>query len=156
MTDTADRSANRVELVLRTSRRNLMMVLVLILLFGATLVAHAVRPGTLLADWAGRAPWVIPVAAAGLFALARGPFAGRRRPPTEAELAVVLRDEFRLANLARAQRVALFTVLAAQFPFAAIGLLDIPAAEAAIAMAASSVTLGLVTLIASFLVFDRG
>jgi hypothetical protein len=148
MTDSPNPSPERVELLLRASRRSLMIVLALILLFGATVIAHAIRPATLLANWPAVVPWLIPVGAALLVTLTA------RVRPRPAELAVV-NDELRQANLRRAERVALIVILVAQFPLMALALSSLAAAAAVTVMGVTTVTLGMVTLIASFLFFDR-
>lgn len=146
---------DRVELLLRTSRRSLIGVLGMIFAAGATLIAHALRPGSLLSDWPSRAPWLIPMAIivfAAISAMRRG---DASRQESAAVLATVLDDEFRQANLARAQRLALVAVLAAQIPLTALTLAGLTAAAAIVVMAVVTVMVGMTTLIVSFLVFDR-
>jgi hypothetical protein len=111
-------------------------------------IAHAIRPATLLANWPAVVPWLIPVGAALLVTLTA------RVRPRPAELAVV-NDELRQANLRRAERVALIVILVAQFPLMALALSSLAAAAAVTVMGVTTVTLGMVTLIASFLFFDR-
>jgi hypothetical protein len=151
MTPETDSPLHRAELLLRSSRRALFLVLAMVLLTAATLLAHALRPGTLLADWPSKAPWMIPVII--VFFVASNAF-GRRRPDKE-QIRVLLEDEFRRANMARAQRLSLIVVLLLQAPLAIVlsGLTPIVAVTA---MAEATITLGMVTLIVSFLVFDRG
>ena len=70
---------------------------------------------------------------------------------------MVLDEELRRTNLYRASRLALIATLAIQWPmaiaFSAIRWL--PAERMAMVMAASTITFGLITLVTSFLVFDR-
>ena len=128
------------------------MLIAIVLVVAATLVAHVLRPGTLLADWPSKVPWLFPIAVAGVFLLLnRG-----KRPlrPDHPDVRAMPGDEFRQANLARAQRLALIVVLVAQVPLGL--LLSGPSAAAAVmAMALTTITLGMVTMIASFLFFDR-
>src|SRR5437868_6112369 len=96
---TSTNPPDRAELLLRGSRRSLTVVLALVLLIAATVIAHVLRPGSLLADWASRMPWLLPVAIAGLFVffIARLPRPLRRDHP---DVKMMLNDEFRQANLA--------------------------------------------------------
>jgi hypothetical protein len=152
MSSSRESPSDHAELLLRTSRRALVVLVVIVLLVAATLVAHALRPGTLLADWPSKVPWLFPIAVAGVFLLLnRG-----RRPsrPDDPAVRMLLGDEFRQANLGRAQRLALIVVLVAQVPFGLL-LSSLTAAAAVMVMAVLTITLGMVTLITSFLFFDR-
>jgi hypothetical protein len=146
-----DSSTDREELLLRTSRRSLMIVLAMVLLAAATLIAHVLRPGTLLADWASKAPWLIPVGI--VFVTLNAPI-GRRIRPDAPEVKAMLADEFRQANLARAQRLSLIFVVIAQIPLAIL-LSGLASGAAVTVMGVASVTVAMTTLITSFLYFDR-
>lgn len=148
-------SAARAELLLVMSRRGLFVVLAMVLLAGATVIAHAVRPGMLLADWPSKAPWLIPVAIVFIVVLFNAPFGKRPWRAGGVEERAILEDEFRQVNLARAQRVALFVILIAQVPLGLLLSTTTPTESALMAMAVSSITLGMAVLIASFLYFDR-
>lgn len=124
---TSSNQPDRIELLLQASRRSLLGLLALILLIAATIIAHVVRPGSLLADWASRAAWLLPVTIVAMFVLVVVPLR-RRSGAGDAEMKTLRDDEFRQANLARAQRAALIAALVAQIP---------------------------VTLITSFLYFER-
>lgn len=150
--------SERVERSLRVSRRGLVVVLIFVLIGAATLIAHALRPGSLLSDWPSKAPWAIPVVGAFVFGAVNAVLAHRGRvSAAEAKkvMQTVLEDEFRQANLARAQRVALMVVLLAQIPLAALSLSRLTTASAVTVMAVTTATLGIASLIVSFLVFDR-
>lgn len=156
MDNTNSSVPERVERALRMSRRALVVVLLAVLIAAATLIAHALRPGSFLSDWPSKAPWLIPVA----IVLFVGIQAGTRRGYTSAAeakdvMATVLEDEFRQANLSRAQRFALVVVLLAQIPLEALSLSGLTTAAAVTVMAVTTVTLGMAALIVSFLVFDR-
>ena len=144
---------DRAEMLLRSSRRSLTIVLALVLLMAATVIAHVLRPGSLLADWASRMPWLLPVAIAGLFVffIARLP---RPFRPDHPDVKRILNDEFRQANLARAQRAALVTVLVAQIPLAVL-VSGLTVTSAVTIMAVATGTVAMTTLITSFLYFDR-
>ncbi|MBI2213131.1 MAG: hypothetical protein HYU52_05740 [Acidobacteria bacterium] len=146
-------SPERIELLLRLSRRGLMVVLAMLVIAGSTILAHLIRPGTPLADWPSRLPWLIPLSIVFMVAIIIAPGGKLRWRGDGPEELAILQDELRLANLARAQRFALFAVLLSQIPLALL-LSGLPSASAVMAMAVSSVTLGVVTLIASFLVLD--
>lgn len=145
---------DRTELLLRASRRGLWVVLGMVLLAGATVIAHEVRPGTILADWPSKAPWFIPVAGVFLVVLLNAPLRKHRWRAGAPEEQAILEDEFRQANLARAQRFALIVVLVAQVPLGLL-FLDLTTEAAVMAMAVSSITLGMTALLAAFLYFDR-
>jgi hypothetical protein len=144
---------DRAELLLRSSRRGLVVVLAAVLVVGATLIAHALRPGTLLADWASHVPWLFPMVLVAVFGLLNAPLGNRRLRSDAPEVRALMNDEFRQANLARAQRIALFVVLVAQVPLGIL-LSGVPTSAAVTVMAVSSVTLGMATVIVSFLFFD--
>ena len=149
-------SSDRLERLLRANRRSLIAVLVMVLIAAATLIAHALAPGSLLSDWPSRAPWLIPVwivIFAGVAAQARRKAVAHS--DATALMETVINDEYRQANLARAQRIALVVVLIAQMPLSALALSGLPASAAVTIMATTTVTLGMATLIVSFLVFDR-
>lgn len=146
-----------VDRVLRWSRRSLVVVLVMLFIAAATLIAHALRPGSLLADWPSKAPWLIPTAAAILATTSGLLTRGHRAPAEEAKrvLRRVVEDEFRQTNLARAQRLALMVVVVAQAPLAALALSGLTTAAAVTVMSVTTAMLGIGTVIVSFLVFDR-
>jgi hypothetical protein len=146
--------SERAELLLRTSRRALLVVLGLVLFVAATLIAHVIRPGSLLADWASRMGWLFPFVVVGVYLLLNLP---RQRPfrADDPEVKTMLKDEFRQVNLARAQRIALIVVLVAQMPLAFF-LSGLTAAGAVTVMGVATVAIAIATLIISFLYFDRG
>jgi hypothetical protein len=148
---------DRVDRVLRSSRRSLIAVLAMLLIAAATLIAHALRPGSLVSDWPSKAPWLIPTAIV-IFAATNAMLMGGSRASAEEAknvIKTVIEDEFRQVNLVRAQRLALAVVLVAQGPLAALALSGLTTAAAVTVMAVTTATLGIATLIVSFLVFDR-
>jgi hypothetical protein len=148
-------SSNDMDLLLRSSRRALVVVLFAILLLGATVVGMAFWPSSLLAEWPGRMPWLFPILMVFAVMALRASLGGRRWDSHSPEVRVMLHDEFRRANLSRAQRAALIAVLIAQAP---LGLLfvHLPARQAVMGMAGTTITLGMAILITLFLFFDRG
>ena len=151
---TASGEPDHTELLLRISRRSLLVVLALVLLIAATLIAHVLRPGSLLADWASRMPWLLPVAIAAVFFIFNVPFRRSFRA-NDADVRAMLNDEFRQANLARAQRAALAVVLVAQIPLAMF-LSGLNTVAAVTVMSVATITVAIATFIISFLYFDRG
>ena len=148
---TTSNESDRTELLLRASRRGLLVVLGLVVLIAATIIAHVLRPGSLVADWASRAPWLLPVAIVCIFATLVAPVRRRFRAD---ELNTMRNDEFRQVNLARAQRVALVAVLIAQIPLAIL-VARVGAVAAVTTMGVGTITVAIVTLITSFLYFER-
>jgi hypothetical protein len=155
-------STDRSELFLRCSRRNMIVVLVLVLLSGTVGLAITLAPGSGLSHWVERASRFIPIA----FIIGIASMRGHRWNPNSPEVKAVMNDEWRLTNLDRALRTSFIVVLLAQMPlgilFGAIpGLLpwkvlaQLPAERAVIAMGVSTISLGMITLISLFLFFDR-
>jgi FtsH-binding integral membrane protein len=142
-----------IEALARVSRRGLYVVLFMIVALGGTAIAMAVEPESMFARWPGVMPWLIPMFT--IFAVVtfrvRG---GRGWNPASPEVKAVLEDEFRQANLARAQRATLIVVLAAQIPLALL-FASLPESRSVMALAVSTITLGMATLITLFLIFDR-
>ncbi len=151
---TASGQAERTESLLRIHRRSLVVLLAIILVVAATLIAHVVRPGSLLADWASRFPWLLPVAIVAVLVMFVVP-ARRSLGPEDAEVETVMKDEFRQANVARAQRIALVVVLIAQAPLAVVAS-GLAAVAAVSVMSIATITIALATYIVAFLVADRG
>lgn len=151
-----DRTEHPSEILQRFSRRNLYVLLVIILLLGATGIAITLSPQGAVARSSERAAWFIPIAIA-IIAGVQTSLARRRWDPKSEEVKRILEDEWRRTNMARASRAALVTVLVAQTPLAwTFGFLtELPPVRLAFAMALSTITLGLTTLIALFLIFDR-
>lgn len=150
-------SEHPVEILQRYGRRNMVVSLFIVALLGGTGLALILSPKGAVAQSANRMMWLIPVAMAIAVGASQAALRGRRWDPKSPDVQTVLNDEWRRASMDRASRLALIVVVAAQWPMAlVIGfLLDVPALRAAMAMAAASITLGLLTLITLFLVFER-
>jgi hypothetical protein len=98
---------------------------------------------------------LLPIAIAiGVVTLQRTTLRGDRWDPKSPEVQAVLQDEWRRASMDRAIRVAFFVILIAQIP---IGLLvaPLPSLRAVMAMATTTLTLGMATFLALFLFFSR-
>jgi hypothetical protein len=144
----------RVEMFLRTSRRALGVVLLLVFFLEATVIAMAFWPATWLAEWPMRFPLAFPILVWLAFMALRLTRDGRELRANAPEAKVVLNDEFRQANLLRAQRWAFILVLIAQLP---LGLLfmRVPVARAVLGMGGTTIALGMSAVILLFLFFDR-
>ena len=150
--DTTDPISDRAE----QNRRGLLLVLAVVLLAAATLIAHAIRPGSFLSDWPSKVPWLVPIAIV-LFATIYATTQRGRVSAAEAKEVMerVMEDEFRQTNLSRAQRFALFAVLLAQIPLLALSLSALTTAAAVTVMSVTTLTIGITTMIVAFLIFDR-
>lgn len=97
---------------------------------------------------------VVAVVVAAAISLALGRRSWHHDAP---EVHAVLSDELRQTNLQRASRIAFNAVLIAQWPLAMLlGFAsNLSSDRTAMAMAAITITLGLVTFLSLFLVFDR-
>ncbi len=152
----AESAIQRAEVFLRFSRRSLVSMLVVVLVLGGTALSLMLSPPGAVGRAGNLVWWLIPVAVAAIITI--GIAAGRRRWNADApEVQMVLNEELRRTSMLRASRLALIATLAIQWPmamaFSAIRWL--PADRMAMVMAASTITFGLITLITSFLVFDR-
>src|SRR5205807_4207678 len=141
-------------LLLRINRRSLAVLLAAILLLGAIFISTVLWPAGVLAQVVTRMPWLLPMLLAGSALLLRAPLKSRRWTPQAPEVRAIFDDEFRRANLARAQRVALVTVLLAQFPIGLL-LMRLPGARVGMVMAGATVTVGMAAMVAAFLFCDR-
>lgn len=141
----------RSEKYLRFSRRTMMGTLAFVLLAGAASVAMAIWPAA--PGWPeARRPLQLLVIVLALWVYRT--LGGDRWDPKSPEARAIAEDEWRRSNMDRARRVALAVVLAAQLPLALV-LTFLPPSQAVMAMAATTITLGLATTLALFLHFDR-
>jgi hypothetical protein len=142
----------RSERHLRFSRRSMTVTLLLVLAIGGFCLAMAVRPHAPV--WSRAVPtlWIVAaVLAAGL----QRTLGGERWDPRAPEARAIAEDEWRRSNMERARRVAFVVVLGAQLPLGLL-LARLPSSlQALMAMATATITLGLATLLALFLYFDR-
>lgn len=142
------------ERYLRYSHRNLVALLFLTILVGALFLYMAVGDAS-PSRWLVRSGALLGVVAAiGLGALQRMTLRGDRWNPNVPEVQAVMQDEWRKTSMDRAMRVAFVVVLVAQIP---IGLLvaGLPSLRAVMAMAVTTLTLGLATLVALYLFLSR-
>jgi hypothetical protein len=142
---------SRSEKYLRFSRRSMTVLLLLVVAVGAVCVAMAFQPVS--PAWSRALPplWIVAVViAAGL----QRTLGGERWDERIPEVRAIVEDEWRRGNMDRARRAAFVVVLAAQLPLALL-LGALPPMRAVMAMASATVSLGLATLLALFLYFDR-
>lgn len=155
---------SRSDLFLRFTRRSMLVVLLLILSLGLMGLAMALWPDGAVSRFLEHASWAIPI---GIVLAAVALQTSQRKyrfTRDSAEVKAVMNDELRRTSMDRARFVALLVVLLAQVPIALLlsrtklGLgfgADLPAFRAVMAMAVSTITLGMTVLIASFLFLDR-
>lgn len=127
------------------------VLLLLVVAIGAVCIAMAFRPAAPQWPYAMLPLWIIAVVlAVGL----QRTLGGDRWDPRTPEVRAIVEDEWRRSNMDRARRVAFVVVLGAQLP---LGLLfaSLPPLRAVMAMATATITVGLATLLAFFLYFDR-
>jgi len=145
---------SRPERYLRFSHRSLVALFIITLVVGGLCLAMALRPGD-TPRWMTSLVALLPIAIAiGVVTLQRTTLRGDRWDPKSPEVQAVLQDEWRRASMDRAIRVAFFVILIAQIP---IGLLvaPLPSLRAVMAMATTTLTLGMATFLALFLFFSR-
>lgn len=148
-------TVDRSDLFLRFTRQNMIVLLVLVVLLGASGLSLMLAPTHAVWLSAARVSLItvgIVIAVAVAMSLRRARWA-----PDAPEVRAVMQDEFRRTNMARASRVTLIVVLVAQWPLAMVlgSLTHLGPPRGAMAMAASTIILGLATLITVFLFFDR-
>jgi len=115
MSSSRESQSDDAELLLRTSRRALVILLAIVLLVAAD-AGWRMRsgPGTLLAGLAVESPMLFPITVVGSSCFSAAA-SGRHAPMTRRSDAA--RRRFRQANLGRAQRLATHRCLVAQVPF---------------------------------------
>lgn len=141
----------RSEKYLRFSRRSMVVTLLLVLAVGGVCVVMAIQSFAPVWSRATPALWIVAVV---IIAGLQRTLGGDRWNPRAPEARAIVEDEWRRANMDRARRAAFATVLGAQVPLGLV-LASLPSLQAVMAMAAATITLGLATLIALFLYFDR-
>ena len=150
-------TSDRSELLLRFSRRSMIVLLFVVVVLGAVALGLMLSPAGAVGDRANLVSWLMPVAIVIIVSALQTSLRGQRWDPHSAEVKAIMQDEWRRANMARASRAALVAVLITQWPLALIFgfLTPLSPPRMAMAMAASTMTLGLVTMISLFLFFDR-
>jgi len=147
---------DRSEQFFRFWRRHLIAILAVVILLGATAVSLTVSAPGAVRNPDNLAWWLAPIGLAVCVAL---PMSIRRRrwDRNSPEVRIVETDEWRQEVMNRAARTALLVVLIVQWPLGlCLGFLtELPSPRIAMAMAASTITIGLTAFIAIFLVVDR-
>ena len=142
---------SRSEKYLRFSRRSMTVLMLLVFAVGAVCIVMAFHTGSPNWSLAMGPLWIIAIVLAGGLQRTLG---GERWDPGASEVRAIVEDEWRRNNMDRARRVALMIVLGAQLPLG-LAFASLPSMRAVMAMAAATITLGLVTLLALFLYLDR-
>jgi hypothetical protein len=145
---------SRAEKYLRYSHRSMVVVLLLAVATGGAVLATAVEPDGLIASWMPRISLLLPIAIVLIAGMLMATLRGDRWDPNAPEARAILEDEWRRTNMSRALRGAFVVVIAAQVPLG-LWLARLPALRGTLAMATATMTLGLATLAALFLYFDR-
>lgn len=147
---------NPSQILVRMSRRGLFAMLAMVLVLGGIFLGQTVWPEAAASRWVEKSSWIIALATVLLFLAVQWPLRGRRFDPRSPEMKVILRDELRQSSLNRAARAALIAGLVAQFPLALLFMLArLSAKQALLAMAESTILVGMVTFITLCLFFDR-
>ncbi len=142
---------SRSEKFLRYSRRGLAVLLGLVLTLGGVSIAMALQPESDMWPSVLRMlPIVIAVVAAALVGTLRSDRWNPRAPEAQA----IMQDEWRQANMDRARRIAFAAILIVQVPIALL-FSHLPTLQALMALAVSTMTIGISLLLALFLYFDR-
>jgi hypothetical protein len=144
------------DVFLRFSRRSMLATLIVVAILGGTTLTLMLAPQGAIGRASNLGWWLIPVLVAAAIAVQTS--VRRRRWSGDARaVEMVMQDELRRTNMDRAFRIALIATLGLQWPLAiAVSTIAwLNGERAAMIMAASTITVGLLTLIASFLLFDR-
>ena len=149
---------DRSELHLRFSRRMMAVLLLIIVAFGAIGLAMTLRPDGAFSQALERAPWFFPIATIIGVAVLQTSMRKNRWVPNSPEAKTLLNDEWRRTNLDRAMKIAFIVILVTQLPLGwlfGVMLAQLSVLRAVLAMGVSTVTLGMTTFIATFLILDR-
>ncbi len=149
---------DRSELYLRFSRRGMAVLLIGITAMGFAGVAMAIWPDGPFAQALEKAPWFFPMVAIIGVAVMQTSMRKNRWDPNSPEAQAILNDEWRRTNLDRAMRVAFIVILTTQLPLGwlfGVMLAQRSVLRAVLAMAVSTITLGMATFLATYLIFDR-
>jgi hypothetical protein len=153
---TSSNTINRTEQFLVFCLRNLIALLVVTALLGATVVGLTLSPPGAVRNPENLVWWLSPIGLAIALVLPIS-IMSRRFDPGSPEVSIVTNDEWRQQVMNRAARTALVTVLIVQWPLGLlIGFMTrVSPPRAAMAMAAATITIGLTTFITTFLFADR-
>jgi hypothetical protein len=149
---------DRSELYLRFSRRGMMLLLIVIVALGAVALAMALRPDSAIAQALERAPWFFPLATIIGVAVVQTSLRKNRWDPKSPEVQAIMNDEWRRTNLDRAMKIAFIAILVVQLPLGwlfGVMLAQLSVLRAVLGLAVSTITLGMTTFVATFLILDR-
>lgn len=151
MTESSD---SRAEKYLRYSHRGMVAVLMLMGVIGSIWLAVSFQPDGVIARWLPRLSATLPIAITLIAGAIAATLRGDRWDPNAPEARAIMQDEWRRLNMARAMRGAFVVVIVAQVPLA-LWLGTLPSPRGVMALAIATMTLGLATLSALFLIFER-
>jgi MFS family permease len=142
------------EILVRRSRRSLLVFFFLILSFGAVLLAVLTAPHGPVSQFFSRAPWAFPMFIIGFVILQRALMGNAKWDPKSPEVRAIVNDELRRTSFDRAARIAFFVALFLQVPLA-LGIESLAPHYALLTMAVATITLSVATLVGLLLYFDR-
>ncbi|MDP9192278.1 MAG: hypothetical protein M3P06_11320 [Acidobacteriota bacterium] len=149
---------DRSELYLRFSRRGMTLLLIVIVALGAVALAMALRPDSAIAQALEKAPWFFPIATIIGVAAVQTSLRKNRWDPKSPEVQAIMNDEWRRTNLDRAMKIAFIVILVVQLPLGwlfGVMFAQLSVLRAVLGMAVSTITLGMTTFVATFLILDR-
>ena len=149
---------DRSELYLRFSRRGMAFLLILIVALGAAGLAMALFPDSAFSQASEKASWFFPIATIIGVAVLQTSMRKNRWDPNSPEAKAIMDDEWRRTNLDRAMKVSFIVILVTQLPLGwlfGVMLAQLSVLRAVLAMSVSTITLGMTTFIATFLILDR-
>jgi hypothetical protein len=150
----AESNVSRSENYLRYSHRGMVVVLVLMVVIGSVSLAISLQPDGVVAQWTARFSIMVPIAIALIGGALGATLRGDRWDPKAPGARAIVQDEWRRLNMARAMRGAFVVVIIAQMPLA-LWLGSLPSPRGVMAMAITTMTLGVATLSGLFLIFER-
>jgi len=159
----AESVPSRSEVFLRFTRRSMVILLLLVLSLGLMGLAMVLWPDGAVSRSFERASWAVAIGIVLVGSVLQTSWRRHRFTADSAEVKAVMNDELRRNSMDRARLIAFVVVLLAQVPIAllfshtalGLGFGDLPAFRAVMAMAVSTITLGMTVFIVSFLLFDR-
>jgi drug/metabolite transporter (DMT)-like permease len=146
---------DKTELFLRFSRQRMMALFVITAMLGGTGLTALLSPPGVVGSYENFGWWVLPLALAAVIAAIYG-VRQRSWARDSGLVRSVADDEWRRANLGSATRIALIVVLAVQWPLAMMlsFFVLLPHPRGPMFMMFATITVALLTLIASFLYLD--
>jgi hypothetical protein len=136
----------------------MLLLLIVIVALGAVALALALRPDSAIAQVLEKAPWFFPIATIIGVAAVQTSLRKNRWDPKSPEVQAIMNDEWRRTNLDRAMKIAFIVILVVQLPLGwlfGVMLAQLSVLRAVLGLAVSTITLGMTTFVATFLILDR-